>query len=259
MLDGMNLYVIAGIIFIVLVLLYVIYLLFFKSSTSFDGIKDLRLLTEKPMSGRVQYKGDLQAFGSNINNRMVVGFVLYLVSPENNINNRRNIFSIYDKQVPTPMPGSGCKERVNNYSTPGDAAEFPGVYLLEDGSTIQFVFQMEDGSTQMVTFPNFPYNKISVVNLFMDRKYVDIYLDGELAKTHQFTKTLDFRTIRKASASFVSGYCEGFSGYLYNVELWNKFLNKKQLLDYVTYSKTSYEAAAKSSNISGNEIIPCAQ
>jgi hypothetical protein len=259
MLNGMNIYVIAGIIFIILVILYVIYLLFFTTSTSFEGVKDLQLLTDKPLNGNVQYRGDLQGYGSNINNSMSMGFVLYLVSPESNIGNRRNIFSIYDKKVVTPTPGSNtCQTDINNYITPGDAGEFPGVYLDADGSTIQFVFKMSDGSTQIATYENIPYNKICVLNIFMGDKHIDIYLDGELAKTHQFTKSLDYRSIKKSSANLITGFCGGFSGYLYNIAMWSRFLRKEQIQEFVAHCKKGYETAAKSSNITGNEVIPCA-
>lgn len=258
MLNGFNIYVIAGIIFIILVLLYVIYLLFFTTSTSFEGIKDIQLLTDRPMNGSVQYRGDLQGYGSYINNEMSMGFVLYLVSPESNIGNRRNIFSVYNKKVVTPTPGSTCQEDINNYKTPGDAGEFPGVYLDTDGSTIQFVFKMSDGSTQIASYENMPYNKISVLNIYVGSRHLDIYLDGELAKTHQFTKPLDFTSIKKSSSNLITGFCEGFSGYLYNIAFWNRSLRKEQIADFVAHCKKGYETAAKSANITGNEVIPCA-
>lgn len=258
MINGYGIYTIAGIIFIILVLLYVFYLLAFKPSTSFAGIEDLKLLTEKPINGKIQYKADLMAFGSNINRSMSMGFVLYLVSPESNINQRRNIFSIYDKKVNVPIPGSACKEAMTAYNTPSDASEFPGVYLDDDGSTLQFVFQTESGNPQIMTYKGAPYNKICVVNLFMSRRHVDLFIDGELAKTHQFTENLDYDCIKKSSTNLICGYCDGFSGYLYNIQLWNKSLTQKQLQDYVVHSKSSYEKAAKSSKISGNEVIPCA-
>lgn len=260
----MNIYIIFGLAIILLIILYFIHITFFKSKVSFNSIDDIQFFGNKPNNGKLYYKGDLLGFGRNIYNGMSIGYVLYLTSPENNVNHRRNIFAIYDSQI--NKPNDECIENIDNYNLPTRVQSIngnntPGIfassYLDKNGSTLQVGFQLVDGTIEYAVVDNIPYNKINVINYNIGDKYIEIYIDGKLAITKQFRKQIDYNILQQTNTNIVSGYCEGFNGYLYNLVLWNKKLDMNQLSKYVASSKIGYKNIVQTTNAYGLEIIPC--
>ena len=260
----MNIYVIFGIAIILFILSYFIYISFFKRNISFNSINDIQFFGNKPNNGKLYYKGDLLGFGRNISKELSIGYVLYLTSPENNVNHRRNIFTIYDSQI--NKSSNGCRENMDNYNLPTriksiNGNNIPGIfassYLDVNGSTLQVGFQLVDGTIEYAVIDNIPYNKINVINYNIGDKYIEIYIDGKLAITKQFRKQIDYNVLQQSNTKIVSGYCEGFNGYLYNLVLWNKKLDINQLSKYVISSKIGYKNIVKKTNAYGLEVMPC--
>lgn len=100
----------------------------------------------------------------------------------------------------------------------------PGMYIHEDKNTLVIVMNTFDKIIEEVEIPNIPLNKWFHVTIRVENKYMDVFINGSIAKRHKFNSVPK----QNYGDIFINDN-QGFSGYMSTMQYHNKGLNGTEI------------------------------
>jgi hypothetical protein len=249
----LNVYVLLGIAIIIFIILYLIYITWLRSTTTFPGIKEIGYFTEEPIDGNLSTSASISTSGFNqmLRNGFTFGFTLYLKTPENNYEGRRHIISLLNNKLSvfdgrsTSQTQDECMNKmINGKLSNTKNVNIPCVYL-EKASTLNVLVSLVDGTNRVIEINNIEYNKILPIVIIFGLRHVEVYIEGKLHTTQQMPELINISALQSENANIQHGHCGGFSGYLFNAIIWNDILTPIQVDNYNDASKLLFEKRAK--------------
>ena len=100
----------------------------------------------------------------------------------------------------------------------------PGLYLHENKNTLIVIINTFDEIIEEVEIDNIPLNKWINVNIRIEQRNMDVFINGNVAKRHRFNSVPK----QNYGAVHVNKW-KGFSGYMSNLRYYNKALNGTEI------------------------------